>query len=263
MRSISMILAGLAAPSLALGASFRTTNHGLQKVIEMLQGMHQKAETDLHEEEVKFSSFGQWCTSSKAELSASIEQVTEEMDQSKNLQVAHEAKGRVAADEAEEQAKQILRLTNERAAKKAARELDHTHFRTVKADYATSIAAIEQAIVVLRAQPVTVAGNVDSMTPTEALMQIESSEKFSKQQKDLISLLVTGKYAPNSKKTLSACWSPVSTVEFKLVHVYCDLFSSPPTSDIPIPPAFFAPFAWPLEVRSSRPSHTVLGTWTP
>lgn len=157
--------------------------NGIQRVIDMLATMKSKSESDKQEESVKFSSFSQWCSSTKSELAANIEKLGEEISEGKNIIAAETSKAKEMADKSAKNAAEIQQISADRESKKKARAADKASFLEIKADYETSITAVEKAITVLKSQP--------KIVSQGALMQIQSSS-MSKAQKDLISLLVTG-----------------------------------------------------------------------
>lgn len=185
MRSLPVTTISLLSTVHAAKVSV-TAENGIGRVINMLTNMKAKSEKEKQDEAVKFKGFETWCTSTKSELAANIEKLGEEISEGKNIIKAQTGKAKTMQDKSEKNGAEITKLTKEKEAKLASRAEDKKVFMTVKADYETSITAIENAVKALKSQPKTV-----SQGGAGALVQIQESS-MSKAQKELISMLVTG-----------------------------------------------------------------------
>jgi hypothetical protein len=144
---------GLVLVCLAVGTSSTAVDvTPLQKVIQLLDGMLTKGKAEKHAEQVDFAKFHQWCDSTRAAKTKSIEEAASQIVQL-NADIAK------AESDAEELAGEIAELDaaivkNEADAKSATEERDREHadYAATHQDFSESIDAIERAIQVLKSR---------------------------------------------------------------------------------------------------------------
>merc|ERR1719262_534776 len=124
----------------------------VQKVLELLQGMLEKAKKEKHDEAVQFSAFKQFCDDTKAEKTRLIAEANElieklKADIEKYTQDAAQLAEEIAQHEADIEAwnADIKAATKVRDGEKADYEVTHK-------DYSESIDALQRAIAVLKEQ---------------------------------------------------------------------------------------------------------------
>jgi DNA repair exonuclease SbcCD ATPase subunit len=124
----------------------------IQKVLEMMQEMHDKGVAAKQEEEVKFSAFDQWCTGTlrtkQDEIDAGqtkIEELTAQIE--KNAVEIRELTDRI--NELDED---LGRWTKDEAAAQEVRDKEAVDFKATVTDYTESIDALGGAIAVLNKQ---------------------------------------------------------------------------------------------------------------
>jgi len=151
----------------------------LQKIIQLLDGMLVKGKAEKHAEQVEFAKFHQWCDSTRAAKTKSIEEAAAQI-------VQLEADIAKAESDAEELAAEIAELDvaiakNEADAKSATeeREREHADYAATHQDFSESVDAIERAIQVLKARKADVPQSLlqlraSPLIPAQAKAAIES-----------------------------------------------------------------------------------------
>jgi len=124
----------------------------IQKVLQMMQEMHDKGTAAKQEEEVKFSAFDQWCTGI---LRTKQDEIDAGQDKIDSLTAQIEKNGvqiRELTDRINELDEDIGRWTKDEAAASAVREQENVDFKATVSDYTESIDALNGAITVLKKQ---------------------------------------------------------------------------------------------------------------
>ncbi|CAD7971742.1 unnamed protein product [Amoebophrya sp. A25] len=166
-----------------------TQSNGIGKVLEMLATMKKKSVEEQQAEKVTFAKFSQWCDDTKTELSAAIKKGGQMIDEYTGAIAMNEGKASELASEIEALATEAAALEEKKKTEIDRRNAESHEAAQVKAEIQENIVAVGKAIDVLKAQPKTVSL---AQTRKTALMQMESSSKMTRRQKDLVSLLVTG-----------------------------------------------------------------------
>lgn len=186
------------------GRAHASSGNGFAQVLEMLEKLKANGEQEKQDEAVQYKGFETWCTQTKAQLGASVDKLSEQIESSEAETAAQEAKaeelsGQIAANSAE-----IHDIDTEIADRSTKREGKKNHFISVKSDYETSITAIDRAISTLKAQPKNIAlapkddaqAQADpSKGADETLLQEIQTSTMPQAQKEIVSLLVTHKPA--------------------------------------------------------------------
>jgi chromosome segregation ATPase len=124
----------------------------IQKVLQMMQEMHDKGVAAKQDEEVKFSAFDQWCTGILRTKQDEIDAGSEKIDA---LTAQIEKNGvqiRELTDRIEELDEDIGRWTKDEAAASEVRDMENVDFKATVSDYTESIDALNGAIHVLNKQ---------------------------------------------------------------------------------------------------------------
>ncbi len=74
MKFLSLAVTATAASALRLRSDSSVTP--VQKVLELLKGMHSTGEKAKHEEEINFSAFKEWCENTVSEKSREVQEET-------------------------------------------------------------------------------------------------------------------------------------------------------------------------------------------
>merc|ERR1719247_485032 len=122
----------------------------VQKVLQMMDGMLQKAKKDKHDENVRFSSFRQWCESTKEDKDRLIKAAEDKISQLEADISQSEADAAKLGDEIAGHNKDIDGWTGEVDASTAQRKAENTEYQATHLDYSESVDALERAIQVLK-----------------------------------------------------------------------------------------------------------------
>jgi uncharacterized protein YoxC len=139
----------------ALAFAGLSVAHGvtpIQKVLQMMQEMHDKGTAAKQEEEVKFAAFDQWCTGI---LRTKQDEINAGQDKIDALTAQIEKNGvqiRELTDRIEELEEDIGRWEKDEEAASAVRERENVDFKATVSDYTESIDALNGAITVLKKQ---------------------------------------------------------------------------------------------------------------
>jgi len=138
----------LALAFLAVACAVNVTP--IQKVLEMMDGMLQNAKKEKHEENVRFTAFKQWCSSTSAEknrdIKAGPDQIMQlEADISKSEADAAQLGQEIAGLSAD-----IDTWTGESDKSKAVRKSENKEYMATHLDYSESVDALERAIHTLK-----------------------------------------------------------------------------------------------------------------
>jgi len=163
VRGIVVALLGAAATG-ARAADAEVTP--IQKVIQLLEDMHGKGVEEKKAEEVRFSSFSQWCKDQSQQKTEEIEEATETISQLKakiEKATAHITK---LTDRIQELDEDVSRWDRDMKSAGDVRAKEAEDYEATSEDYAESIDAIEGAVKVLKKK----AGKTEQAE--EALLQV-------------------------------------------------------------------------------------------
>eukprot|EP00405_Crypthecodinium_cohnii_P021495 CAMPEP_0206465530 /NCGR_PEP_ID=MMETSP0324_2-20121206/27888_1 /ASSEMBLY_ACC=CAM_ASM_000836 /TAXON_ID=2866 /ORGANISM="Crypthecodinium cohnii, Strain Seligo" /LENGTH=657 /DNA_ID=CAMNT_0053938413 /DNA_START=51 /DNA_END=2024 /DNA_ORIENTATION=+ len=176
---VSLILSTLLP--LAVAHEARVTP--LQKVIELLANMESKGKTAKHNEEVEFAKFSQWCSSTQAASTKSIEEAASQIE----MLTADIAKAEASAEELATEISELEASSNAHEAElkeaTAVREKEHTDFVASENDLSESIDVIERAIAVLKSREADVPQKVPEAT---SLLEVRSDSALPREAKAVI-----------------------------------------------------------------------------
>eukprot|EP00820_Chromera_velia_P024196 Cvel_32708.t1-p1 / transcript=Cvel_32708.t1 / gene=Cvel_32708 / organism=Chromera_velia_CCMP2878 / gene_product=hypothetical protein / transcript_product=hypothetical protein / location=Cvel_scaffold5151:1-3446(-) / protein_length=429 / sequence_SO=supercontig / SO=protein_coding / is_pseudo=false len=152
MARLAYVFAFITAVAFATGVSMKDATGAtpLAKVLTMLGSMLSTSKKEIHEEQIAFSAFKQWCEDTSAEKGGLIEKGKVEVEE---LEAAVEkglAEAAALAKEIEELSGMIEEWKAERKKTKAVREEEHAVFVAAHTDYLESIDALERAITVMK-----------------------------------------------------------------------------------------------------------------
>jgi hypothetical protein len=161
---VVLSLAGSAAASLSESAVTP-----IQKVLEMMDGMLQKAKQEKHDETTRFTAFSQWCESTKSEKDRDIQAAADKIIQLE----ADIAKGEADSDNLGEEItglnKDIDTWSGESSKAKSVRKEENKEYAATHLDYSESIDALERAVQVLK--------NREKDVP-QSLMQVQKVKEL-------------------------------------------------------------------------------------
>jgi len=184
--SAAVILAMLAQASAASsGAALAARAAGaMDKVVEMLNNIVDKAAQEMQDEKVAYAKFSTWCSQEVAGLAKEIsgeKQQVEEMS-AETAKLSSDAK--VLSDEvAKLQSKQAAYEADMKALTQE-REQENKDFLESDKDLAESISALERAIVVLQEQNYDRTGNASDAG--EALLQLSTEDSMPAKARSMI-----------------------------------------------------------------------------
>lgn len=138
--------------TLALGVSASSgINNGIAKVVQMLKAMHEESKKEGQAEEISYGKFSQWCDDTTSELTTKI---SEAEDEDLPTQNAKMQSGQEKAASLEEEINvadgKITNIEQEMDNEKERRAKDNKVHLKVKADYDSSISAVQKAIKALK-----------------------------------------------------------------------------------------------------------------
>jgi len=122
----------------------------IQKVLEMMDTMMATAKKEKQEEMVRFSSFQQWCESTKAEKERDIKVASDQIEALKASIIKNEADADKLGEEISALNKDIDSWSSESKKSTAVRTSEKKEYEATHLDYSESIDALERAIQVLK-----------------------------------------------------------------------------------------------------------------
>jgi hypothetical protein len=138
--------------TLHLGVRARASVTPLGKVTELLAELIEKGRVDMHDEQVRFASFQQWCRSTSDEKSRSIEAGTQRIEQrSADALRANSDMESLGSDVADLDAGMVARGSESDKAK-ARRDSEHAQYANSHQDFSEAMDAVQRALVVLRSR---------------------------------------------------------------------------------------------------------------
>jgi len=162
----ALVLALLVASAAAAGA--RVTP--IQKVIELMNDMVAKGETEKNAEAVRFSAFDQWCGDQKKTKTAEIEAGATKIAALAATIEKCESEIRALTDRVQELDEDVGRWNKDIKSATDVRNKEKADFTATSADYQESLEALAGAIKVLKAQA------HDTAQAAAALIQVKSAK---------------------------------------------------------------------------------------
>jgi len=139
----------------------------IQKVLQMMEEMLTKGKAMKHEEEVEFAKFHEWCDQNRAQLTKSIGDAADQIEQLGADISKGESDAEVLAAEVQDLNKEIDTLEGEAKSATAVRNKEHKVYAAQHLDFTESIDAIAKAISVLKSR---------SADVPQSLMQVSRSK---------------------------------------------------------------------------------------
>jgi len=172
---------GLVVAALA-GAASAAKVTAVQKVIQLLEGMHAQGLADKQDEEVKFSSYAQFCEDTAAHKTSAIEKASDRIEKlAADIQKA-KVDAADATAEINELSDDVARWKSDTKAATAIREKEAIDFQATNADYSETLDAIDRAVSVLKKQ------NFDR-GQAESLLQLNNKSTLLSTKTALVSFL--------------------------------------------------------------------------
>jgi prefoldin subunit 5 len=134
----------------AAGSAYAVTP--VQKVIQLLEGMHKAGLAEKQEEEVKHSAYAQWCGDTASHKGKAIEKASRKIDRlAAEIQKANTDAAAAGAEIASLE-EDIGHWSGDMKAAKEVRDRENVDFQTTSADYGESLSALDRAISTLQQQ---------------------------------------------------------------------------------------------------------------
>merc|ERR1719478_1111230 len=124
----------------------------VQKVLEMMRELVEKADAAKKDEEVKFSAFSQWCTDTQRIKKNEIDEANEKIEMLKAEIEKAEAEIRDLTDRINELDEDVGRWTKDKQSATEVREKEAEDYVATLQDYTESLTALDGAIAVLKEQ---------------------------------------------------------------------------------------------------------------
>jgi len=124
----------------------------VQKVIGLLNGMADKGKQAMHEEQVQFAAYVQFCEDTTVEKHAAVKEATHQMEQLVASIQKAEADAATLAKEIAEHDSNMAMWEGDKQAATQVREKQNADYETTNKDYSESIDALGRAIEVLKKQ---------------------------------------------------------------------------------------------------------------
>jgi len=140
----------LSAPCRVTAASNQVTP--IQKCIQMLTGMLEKAKAEKHEEQVAFAAFNQFCDSTTKEKQDSIKEADEHIEMLKADIQKFEADVDRLEDELEQHHSDVAGWEEDEKDAAGVRQAERGNYTALHEDYTQSVEALTQAIRTLKQQ---------------------------------------------------------------------------------------------------------------
>jgi len=151
MKTIAAAILLLAAASLRASAGrSQAVVTPIEKVVQMLEGMVEKAKDEKHAEQVQFSTYKMFCDDTIAQKQKTIEETTAQIEMLEaDIQKAESEASRLGGEIAQHEA-EVLSWEEDAKAAASVRETERADYQVTLQDFTESIAALQQAIVVLK-----------------------------------------------------------------------------------------------------------------
>eukprot|EP00403_Amphidinium_massartii_P035842 CAMPEP_0178433242 /NCGR_PEP_ID=MMETSP0689_2-20121128/32804_1 /TAXON_ID=160604 /ORGANISM="Amphidinium massartii, Strain CS-259" /LENGTH=678 /DNA_ID=CAMNT_0020055263 /DNA_START=79 /DNA_END=2115 /DNA_ORIENTATION=+ len=124
----------------------------VEKVLQMLNGMVQKGESEKHDEQVQFAAYKQFCDDTSVEKQRAIKEAEEQIEMLKATIEKETASAAQLAKEISVHDADITTWDSDIKAATEVRQLEKSDFDALNTDYSESIDALERAISVLKKQ---------------------------------------------------------------------------------------------------------------
>merc|ERR1719191_1499509 len=152
MKVLSTLLLLAAAPLRVQGGRLAAQVTPVQKVIEMLTSMLERAKSDKHEEQIQMSAYNQFCTDTAGYKKKDIEETEEKIemlkaDIQKSLADADKLEQEIAGHQADAEGWKVDMVNATKVRKE-----ESMNFRATLADYTESVEALEEAILYLKSK---------------------------------------------------------------------------------------------------------------
>lgn len=177
MRSFVVLVGVIAAHS-----SARESVTPVQKVVQMLTGMLEKGKKELHDEQVQFATYKQFCEDTEKTVTTQITDATEKIEMlNADIQKYQTESSDLAADIQELQNTAATAAADKKAGTKA-RSLHRAEYEAVHKDYTETVDAITKAVAVLKKQ----AYDRAQATPTTLLQNVINLDRVPQANKRII-----------------------------------------------------------------------------
>jgi len=149
---IQMSVFSVLLVTLTLGTSAREAVTPVQKVVQMLQGMLVKGNTDKHAEQVQWATYKQFCEDTEATVTKQIKEADEKITMLQADIQKYDTESKDLAREIQELEADSATAEGDQKAATKVRELERVEYETTHKDYTESIDAIGQAVATLKKQ---------------------------------------------------------------------------------------------------------------
>jgi chromosome segregation ATPase len=147
-----MIPVFLSFIALSAGYSLNMGVTPVQKVIQLLQEMQAKGKAEMHDEQVKFSAYKQFCEDTGAAKTEAIKKANALMETlAADIQMYESEVAQLAALISEKDAL-VAGFEGDKKAAIEVREKEHADYKVEHQDYSESVDALERAIAILKRQ---------------------------------------------------------------------------------------------------------------
>jgi peptidoglycan hydrolase CwlO-like protein len=152
MRAAVSALAAFAGVAVASKVHSHTKVTAVQKVIELLEGMHKQGLAEKQDEEVKFSSYAQFCENTSENKTKAIAKAAQLIEKLSADIAKAKADASAATAEIQELSDDVTRWKSDAKAAAAIREKEALDFQATNQDYSETLDALDRAIATLKKQ---------------------------------------------------------------------------------------------------------------
>jgi len=142
-----------------------------QKVIQLLNDMHEKGVKEKQDEEVRFTTFTQWCNDTAEAREKAVKKGTTRMEQLSNAIQKANADATQLGNKIAQLHENIGKWEAEKKAANQIREKERSDYQATHTDYSESLDALSRAITTLKAQPV-------DHAQAESMLQVVATHKL-------------------------------------------------------------------------------------
>jgi len=178
-RAMGASVVAFLAISLAPRFGYATLNGvtPIEKVLQMLGGMLEKAKAGKHDEMVEWSAFKTFCTDTELQKQTSIQEADVQKEKLKAEKEKHDEEVTRLTKEISDHETDIKDYKDQEETSTKDREAEHKTYETTHADYSESIQAITDAIAVLKKRAVDVPQATSLLQAIAAFSRVPPASK--------------------------------------------------------------------------------------
>jgi len=185
---MALRFSALALAGFALKEAHGTSVTPIQKVLQMMEEMKEKAITEKNDEQTKGSAYAQWCSNMQGSKGREIAAGNQKIEELKAAIEEGAAEIRRLTERILELEEDIGRWKQDQAAASAVRSNENIDFKATVLDYTESIDAVAGAMVVLKKQS-------GATAQAAALIQVRSQKMVPEEAKSALSAFLQGTQA--------------------------------------------------------------------